>query len=44
MEEVWNEQDELEDMDFNPKTFFKLHGEYLDALLLFLYTYSANLN
>ena len=26
MEEVWEEKDGLDPEDFNPKTFFKLHG------------------
>lgn len=33
MEEVWNEEDELGDMDFNPKTFFKLHDLNDDGVM-----------
>ena len=28
LEDVWEKQDGLKDEDFNPKTFFYLHGEY----------------
>lgn len=27
LEEVWEESDHLNPEDFDPKTFFKLHGE-----------------
>lgn len=33
LEEVWNEEDELADMDFNPKTFFKLHDLNGDGVM-----------
>lgn len=26
LEEVWEQQDHMEDQEFNPKTFFYLHG------------------
>ena len=26
LEEVWKEEDGLEDQEFNPKTFFRMHG------------------
>ena len=28
LEQVWEETDGLEAKDFDPRTFFKLHGEY----------------
>lgn len=33
LEEVWDEQDDLSDMDFNPKTFFKLHDLNGDGVM-----------
>lgn len=35
LEEVWEKQDHLEDQEFNPKTFFYLHGrkDHLSFLL-----------
>ena len=27
LEEVWNEEDGLEEQEFEPRTFFQLHGE-----------------
>ncbi len=34
LEDVWNNQDGLDDEEFNPRTFFFLHG-----LLLYMYCY-----
>lgn len=33
LEEVWEKQDHMEDQDFDPKTFFYLHGRKLLFLL-----------
>lgn len=36
LQEVWEETDGLDPLEFNPKTFFKLHGQILpSALVLF---------
>lgn len=40
LEQVWEETDGLEAKDFNPKTFFKLHGmcygvfQFFSAILI----------
>lgn len=34
LQEVWQETDGLDPHEFNPKTFFKLHGQILASGLL----------
>ena len=36
LEDVWEKQDGLADADFDPKTFFFLHGNYLIVFSLLL--------
>lgn len=33
MEEIWNEQDEMKDEEFDPKTFFMIHDRNSDKML-----------
>ena len=34
LEEVWEEDDGLDKADFDPKTFFKLHGKKIYSLIM----------
>lgn len=33
---MWEETDGLDPNDFDPKTFFKLHGNRFDTILIFI--------
>lgn len=32
LEEVWEDQDHMKGLDFDPKTFFMMHGQYMIVL------------
>ena len=40
MEEVWEKEDELVGEEFNPKTFFKLHGKKISYIAFTLKSYT----